>query len=384
MRHHKKNQHSGFTLIEIMIGMVIGLILSLVIYNVLSTFEKQKRATTGSSDAQTNGAIALYNIQRDAQMAGYGLPVYGVKTSPYNCPIATTIDHDYVAGTPAINLSPIVITDGGATGSDVISIHYGDTMSGGVAVSMKGGTAANVAQVETNVGCAVGDTALVMQDVANVLSCNLTRVTALQPTPERITLAATTNVAINSDVACLGTWNEVSYAIANANNSLQLTRTGAITILPGPAPALIPTPTPSVTAMPIVPDIVSIQAQYGVSAAPGSNVINQWVDATGIWGTAITASNRNRIKAIRVAVIAKNGSLETGNVTTQCSSTSLANPTGLCAWQGVPVGGTITVASPAPAVDISTTVTNWQRYRYRVYETIIPIRNIIWSWKTVK
>ncbi len=78
MSQHKKNQQSGFTLIEILIGMAIGLILSLVIYNVLSTFEKQKRATTGSSDAQTNGAIALYNIQRDAQMAGFGLPVYGV------------------------------------------------------------------------------------------------------------------------------------------------------------------------------------------------------------------------------------------------------------------------------------------------------------------
>ncbi len=44
MGQHKKNQHSGFTLIEILIGMAIGLILSLVIYNVLSTFEKQKHA----------------------------------------------------------------------------------------------------------------------------------------------------------------------------------------------------------------------------------------------------------------------------------------------------------------------------------------------------
>jgi len=26
-----------------------------------------------------------------------------------------------------------------------------------------------------------------------------------------------------------------------------------------------------------------------------------------------------------------------------------------------------------------TTIEDWQRYRYRVYETIIPLRNIIWS-----
>ena len=376
MSQHKKNQQSGFTLIEIMIGLVIGLILSLVIYNVLSTFEKQKRATTGSSDAQTNGAIALYNIQRDAQMAGFGLPVYGVNTSPFNCPIATAIDHDYVAGTPAINLSPIVITDGGATGSDVISIHYGDTMSGGVAVSMLAGTATNVAQVNTNIGCVVNDTALVVQEIAGVLSCNLTRVTSLQSIPDRITLASTTNVAVGSDVACLGTWNEVQYAVASISNSTQLTRTGAVALVAG-------VPTPNAAAVPIVPDIVNIQAQYGVSATPGSNVVTQWVDATGIWGAAITASNRNRIKAIHVAVIARNGSLENSNVTSACSSTSAANPTGLCAWQGLPVGGTITVASPAPAIDLSADA-NWRRYRYRVYDTIIPIRNIIWSWTTVK
>lgn len=376
MSQHIKNQQSGFTLIEIMIGLVIGLILSLVIYNVLSTFEKQKRATTGSSDAQTNGAIALYNIQRDAQMAGFGLPVYGILTSPYNCPIGTTIDHDYAAGTPAINLSPIVITDGGAAGSDVISIHYGDTMSGGVAVSMLAGTATNIAQVSTNIGCAVNDTALVVQEIGGVLSCNLTRVTALQSVPDRVTLAATTNVAKDSDLACLGTWNEVQYAVAGISNSSQLTRTGAVALVAG-------VPTPSAAAVAIVPDIVNIQAQYGVSATPGSNVVTQWVPATGIWGAAITASNRNRIKAIHVAVVARNGSLENSNVTSQCSSTSAANPTGLCAWQGLPVGGPITVASPAPTVDLSADA-NWRRYRYRVYDTIIPVRNIIWSWNTVK
>jgi type IV pilus assembly protein PilW len=39
-------------------------------------------------------------------------------------------------------------------------------------------------------------------------------------------------------------------------------------------------------------------------------------------------------------------------------------------------------ASPAPAIDLTANA-DWQRYRYRVYETIIPLRNMIWSRNTL-
>ena len=52
----------GFTLIELMIGMALGLLAVLIITQVMSLFEAQRRTTTGSADAQTNGGIALYSI----------------------------------------------------------------------------------------------------------------------------------------------------------------------------------------------------------------------------------------------------------------------------------------------------------------------------------
>ena len=367
MPNHQALKQKGFTLVEIMVGLIIGLLVTLVVVNVFRVFEAQKRTTTGNSDAQTNGAIALFNIQRDTQIAGFALPVYGSEFSPFNCPINTTINHDNNAGTAEIGLSPIVITDAnGANSSDTIAIRYGDSMKGGIAVDMLAGTAANVAQVDTNIGCSLNDVVLIVRQTTP-LTCSMTRVglppaslTAAGVTPVRIALNSITNVASGNALACLGVWNEIQYAVT-AN---QLTRSGAVAA-----------GVPSAVAVPMVADIVSMQAQYGVSVSANSNQVTQWVDATGAWANTATTpalADRNRIKAIRVAIVARNGLLETANVTDACSSLTAAQPTGLCAWDGAAAG------SAAPAIDL-TADADWRRYRYRVYESIIPVKNIIWS-----
>ena len=59
---------AGFTLVEIMVGLAIGMLATVIIMQVFSVFEAQKRTTTGTADAQTNGGIAIYNItQRTVQ-----------------------------------------------------------------------------------------------------------------------------------------------------------------------------------------------------------------------------------------------------------------------------------------------------------------------------
>ena len=370
-----KNKQNGFSLIELMIGMVIGLIAALVITNVLSNYEKQKRSTTGNSDAQTNGAIALYNIQRDIESAGWGLPTFGEELSPFLCPLSnlsasnTEINHDGIAGTPNIGLSPVVISDGtGTNGSDVISIRYGNTMkSGGIVLVTAPG--ANVLTVENNLGCRVGDAAIVMRYAAPAPQiCQMTRVTALSAaavTPVTITLDATTAPAAvqnKDEVACLGIWNEFQYAIGGAGATLnQLTRTGALSA------GGVPVATPAVA---IVPDIVSLQAQYGVTNDLISNQVASWVDASGgVWGPTITLGNRNRIKAIRLAVVARSGLREPFAVSQTCTG-GAANLARVCIWNNT---SDVNLAGPA----------DWANYRYRVYETIVPLRNVIWSRKVI-
>jgi type IV pilus assembly protein PilW len=61
----------GFSLIELMVGLVIGMIGVVIMMQIFSVSEGYKRTTTGGDDAQNNGAIGLYGLQRDVRMAGF-------------------------------------------------------------------------------------------------------------------------------------------------------------------------------------------------------------------------------------------------------------------------------------------------------------------------
>lgn len=366
---------AGFTLVEIMVGLAIGMLATLVIVQVMSVFEAQKRTTTGTADAQTNGGIALYTLGRELQMAGY--PLLPVANSPLEC---TTLTVGGTAGN-VIGLSPVTITDGvaaaGVSASDTITIRYGNSLMGGVptqitaappplpATSAASPAPARDVTIVSNLGCKANDIILITSGTACTMSnvvavSGTTTVTFADPTLAAPTAAATGITAaaatVGANLACLGTWNTITYAVNNGN----LQRAGVDS----------------------VSDIVNIQAQYGISATglpntdPNFNQITQWVNASGGTWAAPTVADRNRIKSIRIAVVARNPKMEPAAVTAACSSTTAAAPTGLCAWAG-------SVASPAPTIDLSAGDPNWARYRYRVFETIIPLRNVIWSKDTL-
>ena len=352
----KTNKQTGFTLVELMVGLVIGLIATLVIMQVFSVFEGQKRTTTGTADAQTNGSIGLYSIQREVQMAGFGLPIFDgdpanlttKNNTALNCSAATTtIDHDKNAVTAEIDFFPIVITDGGAGGSDTIIVRYGNATNGGIPTPVSG-VASPTLGVDNTLGCQNDDVALFI-DGTNCVSARVVDAD-LDTDTTHITLDRTahggvnmaTVITANSKLACLGQYDQIEFAV-NANN--ELTRRDRNGIAP------------------VISDIVNIQAQYGVTAATNSNTVTSWVDT-------VSLANRNRIRAVRVAIVARNNLLERNAVTTACSAVNVANPTGLCAWAG-------TATSPAPAINLA--AIGGANYRYRVYETIIPIRNITFS-----
>jgi type IV pilus assembly protein PilW len=364
MNNHTKRQR-GFSLIELMVGLVIGLIATLVIMQVYATFEGQKRSTTGGADAQTNGALALYAMQRDAGNAGFGLPVADSTASALNCPVGTTIDPDGAGTIPALDIFPVSIVDGGvaAGNSDSIAFRFGaSAFNMGTATTKISGISGATVAVANSLACSAGNIAFVIN---GGLACNSATVPAI-PDATHVTFSALPAAAIvGANLACLGApttatvpgaWNQNVYSIGTGTlvNQLVVSQNGA-------------------AATPIASDIVTMQAQYGISATATSDTITQWVDATAAsgWAAPLTLTNRNRIKAIRVAVVARNGQLEKANVTQVCSSLTAAAPTGLCAWAG-------TVNSPAPSLDLSNDA-NWQRYRYRVFNVIVPLRSMIWS-----
>jgi type IV pilus assembly protein PilW len=363
---------SGMSLVEVLVGLLIGLVATLAISNLFSGFEARKRMISGGADAQSNGVLAMYYMQRDAQNAGFGLPLYNSSDpSPLLCPIDTSINQ----GGVVINLSPVVIVDGG-TGNDIVRIRYGNPASGGASLRATGIMTTPTLDGRL-IGCQENDVVLFHQTPANP-SCSLGRLQKIAAdrtidTLSELNTAPTANPVTNlngSDwvrFSCLGAWNQYEYAV---NAAHELTRTGGTPDT---------NPFPNSLAVPVTSDIVALQAQYGVTntldpaatsatAAAYLNRVDQWVDATGTYGPAMALLDRNRIRAIRIAVIARDSALQKTAVSQACNGAA----TGLskvCIWQSD--------ASPV-SVDLSS-LPDWQRYRYRTFEATIPLKNILWN-----
>jgi len=311
-------------------------------------------------------------------MAGYPLVPF-TRSSPLGC---TTLTVDGAADATVPNrLSPVAIADGvaaaGVSASDAITIRYGDSNMGGVPVLITGpnpiDTSSKILAVDNNFGCAAGERTLIVNSGVCAISRVPTGGVPGDPGNPQTTIKlddVSAASAGNSYLSCLGTdWNEITYRV-NAGNLERCDLNVAITkSAPNNNCNLVASNT---SFVPIVAGIVNLQIQYGVSATKESNQITQWVDASGATWSAPTVTNRNRIKALRIAVVARNDKKESSNVTSACSSLTSATPTGLCAWAG-------NATSPAPSIDLSPGDANWARYRYRVFETIVPLRNMIWS-----
>lgn len=359
--NHYKEVESGFSLIELMVAMVIGLITTLVITQVFSTFEGQKRSTGATSDAQTNGALAVYSMEREMLMAGYGLPLFSTKVSPMKCTTGImTVDHDGDAGTPELGFAPIQITDGGSNGeSDIVTVRYSSSATaganGGVPMTIVG-VAGNIVSADVAIGCSDADVVMFISGS----SCAMTRVSGtpvLDPLgPDNVKVISSTNAVAGSTMACLGRWSEVTFQVGHAENRYWLEAIDSKTAqFPNPAP--------------LQAEIVNIQVQYGIAATRTDFDVIEWVDATGSWA-APTLDDRNRIRAIRLALLARSALAEKDDVTTECSGKICAS------WEDPVRSG---LSRPSPDLKIAAPGTDWKKYRYRVYQAIVPLRNLIWS-----
>lgn len=384
--HQNCNKQQGFSLIELMIGLVIGLIATMVITNVFANYDKQKRATSGTANAQTNGAIALYQLSKSIKNAGFGLPMFMEHITPLRCyesvasvtnPAGSaeglTVDHDGNNITPEIGLSPVIIENGADGASDIVAVRFSDSNVAGAAAEVTNSSSASEPELKTGLGChsqkaaGIRNIALTMKNsgvnqYTNV--CEFLNVTAR--TGRKVKFSTAPNVAITDEtlVSCLSGWNEHRFEVENN----QLTVTGTRKTAAG---AIDANPTE------IVPEVVTLQAQYGVSAADDDNQVMEvggWVDATGgVWGANMTVDNRNRIKAVRVAVVTRNGQKEQQKVSQNCDGAT-AGLAKVCIWNQDDTPANVTLSSDP----------NWEFYRYRTYETIIPLRNVLMNQVSLK
>lgn len=364
---------SGFTLIEVMVGMTVAIIGLLVIAGVLAVSSRQKETTSSGADAQTSGAIAAYLIERDLRVAGYGINF----SSLLGCVI-----HAYDEGvSPAreftLTVAPVVIAagTGGAYGTpDTVTVSYATSDVGFAAPRLTqahNGNNANY-KVDNRFGFHEGDVVVVSEDGVDsngdgVDDCTLAQVTGVPGSPGQ-----TDNLIHNS-----GNYTNVSGqnvpARYNKPGGLGITystnaRIYNLGALPGNIVyAIDPTTSQltsvdnlaqaSGTAAGIAENIVFLRAAYGKDT-DGDGTVDTY-DRT----TPTTSAAWQQVIAVRLAVAARSRQRD-GALVSPASLTLLPART-------LPNGTTSAAETLA--------LTDEQRhYRYKIFSTLVPLRNQIW------
>jgi type IV pilus assembly protein PilW len=343
----------GVSLVELMVGMVIGLIGVLLIMQVFSISEGQKRATTGGADAQENGNMALFSVERDLRMAGYAMNTadfLGCTVHAYDSARSPT---DFT-----FKFLPVEITQGTSGAPDTITINYGNSDGSVAGVTFTEQT--NVYKVQNRALFNTGDLTIA---AAPGLDCTLAEVSGLP------TVAGSTD-AVNHSATETYT-NTASATVTptrNKSGGLGITYTAGGTLFDvGPAPVsvqysinnknqLVVSNLMAVTSFAIAEEIVQMQAEYGKDKVGNDGVVDAW-EATA----PANAAEWTQVQAVRIAVLARNKQKEKFDASGACATTTDAPK-----WKD---GTAFTM----------TGIADWQCYRYQVFETIVPLRNMIWK-----
>ncbi len=374
-------RQSGLSLVEIMVGVLIGMIGIIVIFQMLATSEERKRTASAGSDVQVTGIIALSTLERDVREAGYGFSsaAYDTGITPVMGCTVNAFDSGRPTTAFTYRLSPVQIIQGAGTASDTLIVLRGS-----------GGTfpAAHVFTEST-------DTSKKTRGRAGISPRDVMLVARTSPTLDCMTVEITD--VTDADALTIrhnqGSYNYTVYLpdgststesrIARHNNA-----TPPITFSSGYLFNLGNSPRRNIWTVQngrlqvtndllyqdtngdgandpveVADNVITLQAEYGTDANNNGRI------EAGEWTTtdpATTVAWAN-VLAVRVGMLVRSGQFERDAVTTTVPS-----------WAGgqfviTNLDGSSSGSSPVDPAN------NWRHYRYRVYETVIPLRNMLWG-----
>lgn len=375
-----RNSIQGFTLVELMVGIAISLVMLLVMAGVLSNANRQSSTTTAGSDAQVTGSIGAHIVERDLRMAGYGLnnaALLGCEVYAYDKLNSGATERYFV-----FSATPVTIAKGDANVTtdtpfgtpDSLTLTYGTSDVGFSTTNLTAistGTDEANFKVSNRFGFHVGDVIIVggstdgfsphattKQPTAGantIRDCALAQVTAV-PTGAGLTdnIAHTSGDYVDAS-------GGTAFARYNKAGGIGIGfAVGAPVYNMGPMPVSVTYAISSKaeltrrdtadngTAQPVAENIVMLRAFYGKDT-DADGTVDTWDQTTPNGGP-----QWKQLLAVQFALVAQSQIQETSAVT--------ASP--LTLW---PNGPTVTLSSTQ------------QRYRYKVFHSLVPLRNMIWS-----
>lgn len=351
--------NAGFTLVELLVGIVVGLLTVLAIVESFAFFEGQKRTSIGGASAEENGLLASFIIERDVRMAGFGMIGLGCSTINLYSANATpnNITLSSLAVTITQNTSSVKNPATATEGTDTIEILYSSSPYGSIPavlqVNMANSDPTGALRVDNGIGLSQGQLVLFTQSsqACSVLqlSGNSQQVAAPNVTgpgtqwdlphvsggttpfspPVGQNIFPAGGYTTGANVMNMGSLVHRRYYISN--NNLMVDEL---------------TPAGTYSTQTLVNGIVSMKVQYGRDT--GTDGFLDVFDNTA-------PASTDKLVALRIGLLTRVGVFEK-NVATPSTTIPL--------W---PSGPTATISSDE------------QHYRYKSFYTTIPLRNTIWN-----
>ncbi|WP_179106923.1 PilW family protein [Variovorax sp. KK3] len=380
----------GMTLIELMVAITIGLLVTLAVTSAVIFSESQKRTTTSVNDMGQSGAYAAYVMDRAVRSAGSGftqswdLGIFGCKlsvarggaailprTTAFPAPFASFLGG--ATGAADLRISPILIGEAqGLDGlSDVIAVMGGNGAAGAVPRAIRSsGATANILRLDNTISLAANDLALVSQ--VGTTDCLFEQVNtgfSDSANNETLPLGSTYYNAASGalqTMAAGGTSYLTPLGNATTNDVLfQLYGVGANQTLFS-FDLLRGNGTDAAQAM--VEGVVFMKALYGV-VNTSTGAFDSWVKPSGSYAintvmtTPLTARS---IAAVRVALVLRTNLAEKPD-----ENLKKVAPAAFTLFSGV-----TTKAGVSLSTDYNLSA-DQQNYRHRVVEFTVPLRNIL-------
>lgn len=366
-RTHRR-QH-GFSLMELMVSIVIGMFSVVVILQVLASTATSRRIAVGGGDAQLNSVAALRALELDVEHAGLGLQSFNIS----GCTLSYTAADGAAVTLPA--LAPVVINPAtsvipaGDANTDTLLVSSGNSGSPAEGDAVTAATTATAYVVTTPASFASGDQ-VIAAPAARAATCALQvgKVTGISGFSLTLT-GGTASLPSGSIVYNLGGAPSVrAYAIRNGDlvvcdyllyncGSSSYASTYAST---GNSPAWVP----------VASNVVSMRVQYardtsGITGAASvmDGVVDTYDQTTPTAATIPLYCAWARVLGVRLALVARSQQFDKTAPTTTAP-----------VWDGS--------TKPDGTADLPISLSNfstWQNYRYTTVQTMVPIRNAIWQ-----
>jgi type IV pilus assembly protein PilW len=362
--HGFRRQH-GFSLVEIMVGVVIGMIAVLVIYQVFATSEGIKRNITAAGDAQQNGLLSSFMLGIELANAGNGLAVAAQDLG--TCTAAAAMKD-------SLRPIPLLITAGFNDNTpDTFVVYYSVARTLLSPALIQSAPDATTYTVQSANGFKKDDVIVAISNPAGSGPCYSSVITDPVPAADPVTGVVTIThsavaAAVGATLFNLGPAKLVQKVLYDVNGG-NLRSRSLLDANGAPSDAQAPNP--------IASNMVNMKIQYGIDDV-GDGLIHHWVP--GVSGTpygdwdpatllAAPIATLNRIKAARIAILVRSEQADKELAGQGFNRTVFSD----CADAAA---GSCSVTFDIPAIAAGTQPYGW---RYRVYETVIPLRNEVWN-----